>query len=152
MLHAEVANGYAFGTILVYALIAIFVIGGIIIAWLNTDWIYKAASIGIAVLLSLLTYGIFVWAAWPPYAMQYHTYQPTTITVDRIANRFISDGNKSVNQRIVIATSSGALYGCDDTRCATLEKGQVVTLLCTQEWQGNANAGEVCNWGKLGNN
>lgn len=146
MLHAETANGYVIGTIIVYVLLGVCVLIAALLLWLGP----RMAAI-IPVLCGIAIYGVFVWAAWPPYAMQYHTYQPTTITVKQISSRFIGDGN-SVNQRIAVVGTDNRIYGCDDTRCTTLSPGQIVTLMCTQEWQGNAVPGYVCNWGRLGNN
>lgn len=147
MLHAEVANGYAIGTIIMYVLIGIIVAAGIWITWLSRTWWVMAIDAAVVAIV----FGIFVWAAWPPYAMAYHTYQPTTITVRSISSRIIESGN-SVNQRIAVVGTNNRIYGCDDTRCTTLQPGQTVTLMCTLLWQGNAVPGSVCNWGKLGNN
>jgi hypothetical protein len=160
MLHAETANGYVVGMIIVIVLSALAVLIGLAAgALFGPDDRDKLVSIPGAIIgivcggaVAALCWGIFTWATWPPFSPQYHTYVPVTMTVKEVSSRFISDGGGSVNQRVAITSADGTIYGCDDTRCTTLQPGQVVTLLCVKEWEGNGVPGEVCNWGKTGPN
>lgn len=82
-----------------------------------------------------------------PYKGEYHQWRPVQGTVTQVSSRIISDGSDSVNQRFVLKVGDGAqLYGCDDTRCATVKVGDMVALLCKREWQYASVSGYGCRW------
>jgi hypothetical protein len=85
---------------------------------------------------------------WPPLDGAYHHWYPVSgVVAQAPASRLITDGGKSVNQRFVLRfAGSGTLFGCDDTRCATLKVGDTVKLQCKRKWQFRGTPGWVCNY------
>lgn len=104
---------------------------------------YNAILAGVGCLLVLGA--ITLWAMWP-LKMTYHEYRPVSGIVQSTSSRFLSDGQGNVNQRIAVVIG-GQVYGCDDTRCSLLKKGDPVTLLCKSEYEQNGTPGDVCNFG-----
>lgn len=152
----QTSAGWVWATIiLLYVLPIISILMGIFIAVLLTDVPFagRLVPVIISMLVAGMFAGIFVWANWP-LNMQYHRYVPTTITVGRIANRFIASDTTGggSTQRFVLESSDGMPYACDDTRCALVTKGEVITLMCVRQFEQNGVAGYACNWGEVGKN
>jgi len=95
--------------------------------------------------------GVILFAGLFPFGSQYHTETPVSGIVQVTGSRFIGDGSGGTNQRYVI-TIHNVAYGCDDTRCGLLHKGNAVTLLCEKQFQWSGPEGFVCKWGRFGLN
>lgn len=152
VLHPEIDTAFAVWRVVVIILMGLCICGGILTTLICEYWASRIMSILAGIALAGIIFGIWAWATWPPFDMQYHTYQPTTITVANVGTRIIDDGNNSVSERFAILGANGQTYGCDDTRCSVLDKGETITLLCEEEWEANGVPGYVCNWGKVGTN
>lgn len=104
----------------------------------------------IAAVVTVIAVGIGAFAAWPLDG-QYHRYQPLGGTVVKVGSRFIAsdkDGGGST-QKYVLTFKDGQALGCLDTRCANVEAGDQVTLMCERVYQFNApSPGWDCNWGQ----
>lgn len=160
MIHAQLSTGFIVGTIVAVLLLLILVGLRIFAGWYFSDEWKKTAYKGdvkaarwLKILNNALV-GVVIAssaAAYFPWTAQYHVYKPVSGKIQAIGSRIISDGGKSVNQRFGVQIGN-QLYGCDDTRCAELQAGEDVTLMCIRQWQWNANSGWVCNWGKRGLN
>ena len=152
MLHPETDTAFAVWQIIIYVIAGVCVIAGILCTFLTDYVLGKIACVIGGLFVAGVIFGVWAWATWPPFDTQYHTYYPTTITVAQTNERILSDGQGNVSQRIAILATNCNTYGCDDTRCTVLTKGETVTLMCEQEWETNGVPGEVCNWGKVGTN
>lgn len=80
-----------------------------------------------------------------PYRAEYHQWRPVSGRVTQSASRLIPAGSRSVQQRFVVEVN-GRLYGCDDTRCATVQVGDTINLYCIREWQYASVSGYGCRW------
>lgn len=99
-----------------------------------------AAVIGIVTLIGT---GLAMW----PWKHDYHYYVPVSGKVERVSNRFISNGDKGVSQRFVVVLN-GKPYGIDDTRASLLKEGDPVKLHCKKEFDwGSSDNGWACKWG-----
>lgn len=80
-----------------------------------------------------------------PYKAEYHQWRTVSGEVTDVNSRIISTGKSSVNQRFVVELD-GKAFGCDDTRCASVKVGDVLTLSCKREWQYTGVDGYGCNF------
>lgn len=159
MLHAETDTAFAVWEVAMWVIVGFFIIAGIFFAAFASSSLWNVLGwLGGGLGLAGLTFGVWFAVNYPPFASQYHSYVPITVTVQQIGNRIINGDNNSVTQRVaVLGYENGnpndqITLGCDDTRCEDLNKGNIVTLLCEQEYETNGVPGWTCNWGKLGPN
>ncbi|WP_159540834.1 hypothetical protein [Aeromicrobium sp. 9AM] len=98
------------------------------------------ASLGIAIVVTII-------AAWGfyPYSAEYHQWRTVSGDVTDVNSRILSTGKSSINQRFVVEID-GQAYGCDDTRCASVKVGDVLTISCKREWQYAGVDGYGCNF------
>jgi hypothetical protein len=87
-----------------------------------------------------------------PFKGEYHHWQNISGTVTSTNSRFLanSDG-KGTSQKFVV-TFDGApdqQFGCNDTRCATVRKGDDLTITCKRSWQWFGTPGYDCNFVSL---
>jgi hypothetical protein len=138
------------------AVICVIAIIGGLIAANNTRPGYYGGDTGagvavIAAVVLLIVTGVGLFIA-TPFSGQYHRFVPKTGTVADIGSRLIASGSGSsatVNQKFVVTYTDGSTYGCLDTRCANVTKGDHLTLLCERVFQFNQpNEGWDCNWGE----
>lgn len=82
-----------------------------------------------------------------PYKAEYHQWRDVSGTVDKIDRRLISKSD-SMEDKFVIRfeDSNGAQFGCDDTRCASVEEGDALTLSCKRAWQYTGTDGYDCRF------
>jgi hypothetical protein len=81
----------------------------------------------------------------------YHAWNVKEGTVERVAKRLVSAGDKGMAERYVV-TINGRPYGIDDTRAALVEPGDKVSLRCKKdyEWGVPREAhGWACRWNKV---
>jgi hypothetical protein len=85
-----------------------------------------------------------------PFNMSYHSYRPVYGTVADVNSRFLASGsgnNSSTSQKYAIRlTGSKQIYGCEDTRCSLLKKGDTVMLNCERQWQYASVPGYDCRY------
>lgn len=83
-------------------------------------------------------------AAMWPYDSEYHQWRAVTGAVERVDSRQIADGD-GMSERYVFVID-GQPFSVDDTRAATVDKGDTVSLRCKREWQYAAASGWACRW------
>jgi hypothetical protein len=108
-------------------------------AWMGT-------ATGVVVLVCVV-----IGAAWGfyPYSAEYHKWVPKTGVVKATDKRIVSGGEGKINEKIVATYENGAQYGCNDTRCASVRKGDTLTLTCKRTWQYTGVDGYDCNFIEL---
>lgn len=79
-----------------------------------------------------------------PYKAEYHQWRTMGGEVVKIDSRLL-DG---ANQKFVVTFANGDQLGCNDTRCAAIETGDVLWLSCKRTWQYAGTDGWDCNFVK----
>lgn len=100
---------------------------------------------GALVALAIITGGITAWGNYP-YDAEYHQWRGVQGEVTHIDKRLISAGDKGMSERFVVTIDGVGERGCDDTRCAGVDVGDVLTLVCKREWQFTGTDGYGCNY------
>jgi hypothetical protein len=115
--------------------------------WHDSDLGVPAVLIGVIVLAICLGVGLYTAT---PFSGQYHRFQPLGGVVTKVGPRFLASDTQGggSTQKYVLTFRSGLSIGCLDTRCANVEPGDDVTLMCERVFQFNApSQGWDCNWG-----
>ena len=82
-----------------------------------------------------------------PYGNQYHQFQPKYGTVTSIDKRLVSSSSSSMEEKYVVTfEGSKQQYACMDTRCATIEVGDDLSLSCIREFEYSATDGWDCRY------
>lgn len=102
---------------------------------------FKWASLGVAVVVLVIA----AFAYWP-YGWEYHSWQVTSGTIQTTSKRLVSTGDKSMEERFVVAFTDGRQRACDDSRCSLLKPGMTLTLRCKRAYQWGATPGYDCNY------
>lgn len=90
---------------------------------------------------------LYVFAAFPPFDMDYHRYDPKSGTVASIDKRLVSDGDSGMSEKYVVRFKDQAQqYACLDTRCADVKKGDQLELACIKVWQFYGTPGFDCEF------
>lgn len=79
-----------------------------------------------------------------PYSTEHHSYKPVSGTVLQVDKKFMGDGGsttESINLNI-----NGVDYSVDDSRAATVRRGDSVNLKCVKDWNYGAEDGWNCKW------
>lgn len=128
-------------------LLLLIIAAGIAAAMLGDDLsaglpVAGLAGLGLVLCLAVLGFVSFPWSG------QYHRFVPKTGVVTAVGSRFLASGTQGggSTQKFVV-TMGGRDYGCNDTRCATVRKGDRLTLMCERSWQWAGVPGWDCNWG-----
>ena len=87
---------------------------------------------------------VFMTAYWP-FDSSYHKWYTVAGVVKSIDSRQ-AEGDSASFTRMVITYAGGEQYGCDDTRCAAVRPGDLLTLRCKREWQYEGTPGYLCNF------
>lgn len=90
--------------------------------------------------------GLYVFAAFPPFDMDYHRYDPKQGTVASIDKRLVSDGEGMSEKYVVRFKDQAQQYACLDTRCADVGKGDQLELACIKVWQFYGTPGYDCEF------
>lgn len=103
---------------------------------------YWMGAIGCLIVFVVVLLGGLV--AYFPYEAQYHQWRTISGTVEKIDKRLIAE-DKGMAERYVLMID-GQPYGVDDTRAATVEPGDQVSIKCRRDWQYASVPGWVCRW------
>lgn len=107
------------------------------------DWGLGFVIAAVVGFVTLVLTAVLMW----PWKHDYHFYVPVSGRVERVSNRFISNGDQGVSQRFVVVLK-GQPYGIDDTRASLLKEGDAVKLHCKKEFDwGSSDNGWACKWG-----
>lgn len=83
---------------------------------------------------------------WPVTDSDYHKYKPHSGVVAEVNQRLVAK-DKSMEQKIVVRFEGDELeYGCLDTRCSLVKKGDHLDLSCIKVWQYKTPAGSDCKF------
>jgi hypothetical protein len=87
------------------------------------------------------------WFMWP-YSGEYHQWRTESGTVTQIDSRLLASDTKGggTTQRFVVELDGDRQRSCDDTRCAQVEVGDVLTISCKRAWQYSGTHGYDCNF------
>lgn len=116
------------------------IVGGILLWYDDGDSILFWIGIGCLVVVL----GVFTFTFWP-FKAEYHKWTATEGTVTNMNKRLIPAGEHGMQERIVVVIN-GRQYGCDDTRCALIEKGDQVGLRCKKEFEWGSTNGYACKF------
>lgn len=108
------------------------------------------AVAGGAVVCALVVGAIGTFLAFP-FSGQYHRFVPQQGRVAKTGFRFLASDTQGggSTQKYVITFADGRSFGCMDTRCANVTKGDYLILMCERSFQFNAPVeGWDCNWGR----
>lgn len=112
-------------------------------------WFADEPGIGVgslAVLLVLVGVALSP-LGYYPYKAEYHQWRSTSGVVAEVNKRLVSDGDKGMNEKIVVRyKDSDGAYGCEDTRCALLKVGDTLDLKCKRAWQYASVSGYDCRF------
>jgi hypothetical protein len=108
-------------------------------------WIGVACWVGL-----ICTIGGTLWGMYP-YSAEYHQWQTTQGTVEKVGSRFLSSDTEGggSTQRFAVTFTDGRQRSCDDTRCSQIEVGDILTLSCKRAWQFTGTPGYDCNYVSL---
>ena len=109
----------------------------------NSDFISQKGQRWVAAIIAAATLGFAAWGFFP-YNPEYHRYIPVTGTVQDVSNRIIGDGS-SIEQKFVVLIN-GQEYGCTDTRCALIKKGDTIEMNCLAVWVFQGQKAYDCNF------
>lgn len=128
-------------------------VGGLVLAWFmwrdmagyddELQWFgFIGGCLASLAALVLLVIGLY------PFDSQYHKWTTKTGTVAEVNRRMIANSDDGgTDQKFVIRFTSGTQeYGCNDTRCALVKKGDKVQLSCKRVWQYSGTDGWDCNY------
>lgn len=100
----------------------------------------------IAVLLVLIGLALSP-LGYYPYKAEYHQWRSRTGVVAEVSKRLVSDGDKGMNEKIVVRYRDGeGEFGCEDTRCALVKTGDTLDLKCKRAWQYASVSGYDCRF------
>jgi hypothetical protein len=100
---------------------------------------------GLALVATLAGFGYGLY----PYDMAYHSYRPVTgVATADVQSRFLA-GDDGTTQNFLVTLPVGQ-YRCDDTRCASIKKGDAVSLSCIKEWVYGGTDGYDCRFVSVG--
>jgi hypothetical protein len=102
----------------------------------------------LAVVCALTLIGGTAWGMWP-YSAEYHQWRTESGTVQQIDSRLLA-GQDGPTERYVVTYEDGRQRSCDDTRCAQVGEGDVLTLSCKRAWQWAGSHGYDCNFLEAG--
>lgn len=117
-----------------------------------TDSENRVASLTMAYCCLAAAVGIIIGTAAPvtgmwPYKAEYHQWQHHGGTVTSIDKRLVSAGSDSMEEKFVVTFEGDAQqYGCQDTRCASVEEGDTLHLSCKRVWEWAATDGFDCRF------
>lgn len=151
-------TSWSLGTLLglpAFAIIIVLLLAGGV--WTLLVCVHRADSydvglfrmLGIGSLVAAVLVAVI--AAWGfyPYHAEYHQWTVTSGTVTEVNSRLIGKDGGGSTQRFVVNIKGVGDRGCDDTRCATVKVGDVLTLTCKREWQFAGTDGYGCNFVKV---
>jgi hypothetical protein len=116
--------------------------------WLSETFdpgVFLGLAIGSLVLTVLLIAGTVI--GMYPYQAEYHQWRTESGTVTQVDSRLVSAGDSGgSNERFVVVLDGDRQRSCDDTRCAQVEIGDLLTLSCKRSWQYSGTDGWDCNY------
>jgi len=103
------------------------------------------ALMGVGLLVVTLGVAALPKIGFYPYSAEYHQWREVSGKVTDIEKRLVKSGD-GMQEKYVVTYESGNEFGCLDTRCATVEPGDTLTLTCKRAWQYTGVDGYDCNF------
>lgn len=141
------------GTLIAFPIMLVLIlataIGSVLFFWCrrNENGVVDRDFLGASAILGAVCLGLIIGTAYGmyPYDAEYHTWRKKSGTVGAVDSRLLGQ-EKSTTQRFVVTFTDGEQRACDDTRCATVKRGDWLSLRCKRAWQYGATPGYDCNW------
>ncbi len=105
------------------------------------DWLFLAVPSGVVAVI----FALVVVLGFYPYKAEYHQWRTTSGEVTAVKSRILGSGD-GINQRFVVRIEGTGYRSCDDTRCADVEVGDMLTVTCKRAWQFTGTDGYDCNF------
>lgn len=137
-----ISIGYIVGTSIAAALV-LAAIGFAVALWRDDE---PGMALGINIPIILIVVGAWVALAWPPFDMDYHRYDTVTGTVTSVEKRLVSEGEGMSEKYVVALDGDSQQYGCLDTRCSAIKKGEPVEMSCIRVWAWYGSDGFDCEF------
>jgi hypothetical protein len=144
-----ISIGYIVGTSVagILALVCLLAIVGGVYVWRTDDFMEASVPFIGGIVGLVIVAGFYTFAAFPPFDMDYHRYDPKSGTVASIDKRLVSDGDSGMSEKYVVRFKDQAQqYACLDTRCADVKKGDQLELACVKVWQFYGTPGFDCEF------
>lgn len=122
----------------------------LILVWIAFWWFWEdepgPAWCGVGALLLVVGLALSP-LGYYPYKAEYHQWRDKSGVVAEVSKRLVSDGNNGMNEKIVVRyENNGGEFGCEDTRCALVKKGDTLDLKCKRAWQYASVSGYDCRF------
>lgn len=101
-------------------------------------------AVGVAVLLVALS-AVITAASMYPFKAEYHQWRPVAGEITQSGHQVTTGGKGRVFHDYMFVIN-GRTYECEDNRCALLEEGDSVELLCKPEFQYASTDPYVCKF------
>lgn len=143
------ADSWSLGVLIgipVLIVLALIFVAAILAARRSSDYdapfMFYGGILGLVVVIAGGLIGFF------PYSSQYHRWHTTSGVVQEVSSRFLGSGDNGTTQKFVVRINGrdSGEYGCNDTRCALVKKGDRLTLSCKRTWQFSGRDGWDCNF------
>lgn len=140
---------WTLGTLVVFWVLIPFTVFLIIVTALCARHAWRNDSDGAGVTaiftgLFALCFIVGMFIGMYPYEAQYHSYTPFSGQVEEINSRLIGIDGGSEQKFVVKFVGNDVEYGVYDTRMASVEPGQNLSLQCVREWQFEGIDGWDC--------
>jgi len=108
--------------------------------------VWLASTVGFLVAAAIIA-ALFWWGMYP-WKAEYHEWRAVTGTVATIDSRLAPTGqNGGMEDKYVITyQGSDQEYGVMDTRAASVQRGDTLSLTCVRRWQWSGTHGYDCNF------
>lgn len=140
-------------------LILILIIGAIVALRLrrgerNGPYSDRGLYLGIAItcVAAAVVAAVGLWWGMYPWKAEYHEWRPISGTVAKVDSRLMSTGagDGSMEDKFVVTFEGNPQrYGILDTRAASVEPGDSLTITCVRRWQWSGTHGHDCNFVEL---
>ena len=111
--------------------------------WNDGPMVAGVAAAALVIIVAFTAWGFY------PYKAEYHQWATTSGAVTDINSRLIGTDGSGLTERFVVTLDGVGDRACDDTRCASVKVGDVLTLSCKREWQFSGTDGYGCNFVEL---
>jgi hypothetical protein len=146
--HMATSGTWSIGTLIWVPIATLLILGLVAFA----VFMFMESELGMGLGFIAAALAIIIGSALPsigmyPYKGEYHQWRDVSGTVEKIDKRLIAH-DKSMEDKFVVrfANSGGRQFGCDDTRCASVDPGDWLKLSCKRVWQYTGTDGYDCRF------
>lgn len=147
---SHLSLGVLIGLPIFIIFIAAFIVAGIFLRRYSlSDDAYDPGTVVFAKWVCWGLAGVLVAAAFLgfyPYKAEYHHWQNIDGNVTSTNSRFLAKSSGTDQKFVVTLEGSDQQFGCNDTRCATIEEGDWLEITCKRSFQWFGTPGYDCNF------